>query len=120
MRNICRTCLPNSQITKISIFMVGKLPLQLQIQNKSNKKGDLPFNMCTLTDVGLALDGSQVYTPESLWIAFCTSNRLVVRTPFSVTKEMPPRGESKLIVCNKIDLTFHFFFVVISSFLRVI
>lgn len=36
--------------------------------------------------------------PESLGIAFCTNSRLVVRTPFSVTNDIPPRGESKLIV----------------------
>lgn len=62
---------------------------------------NLPFKMWTLTDVGFALDGSHVYKPESLWIAFCTNNRLVVRTPFSVTSEMPPRGESKLIGWKK-------------------
>jgi hypothetical protein len=38
--------------------------------------------------------------PESLGIAFCTNSRLVVRTPFSVTNDIPPRGESKLIVCE--------------------
>lgn len=37
------------------------------------------------------------YIPESLWMAFCTSRRLVVRRPFSVTNDMPPRGESKFI-----------------------
>lgn len=36
--------------------------------------------------------------PESLEMAFCTNSRLVVRTPFSVTNDIPPRGESKLIV----------------------
>lgn len=68
-----------------------------------NQIKDLPFNMCTLTDVGLALDGSHVYKPESLCSAFCINNRLVVSTPFSVTNEIPPRGESKLICCNKIE-----------------
>jgi hypothetical protein len=38
--------------------------------------------------------------PESLGMAFCTNSRLVVRTPFSVTNDIPPRGESKLIVCK--------------------
>lgn len=56
--------------------------------------------MCTRTEAGLALEGSQVYSPESLAIAFCTSNRLLVSTPFSVTSEMPPRGESKLMSWN--------------------
>lgn len=41
----------------------------------------------------------RLIVPESLGMAFCTRSRLVVRTPFSVTSEIPPRGESKLIVC---------------------
>lgn len=58
---------------------------------------NLPFNMCTRTEIGLAFDGAHVYIPESLWMAFCTSRRLVVRRPFSVTSDIPPRGESKFI-----------------------
>lgn len=40
----------------------------------------------------------EIISPESLGMAFCTNSRLVVRTPFSVTNDIPPRGESKLIV----------------------
>lgn len=60
----------------------------------------LPFNMWTRTEAGFAFDGEHVYMPESLWIAFWTNKRLVVKRPFSVTNEMPPRGESKFITCN--------------------
>lgn len=87
--------------------------------------------MCTRTEVGLALDGAHVYLclretnerdklvaliqrlciyrevctyiPESLWMAFCTSKRLVVRRPFSVTKLIPPRGLSKFITYQGIN-----------------
>jgi hypothetical protein len=52
----------------------------------------------TRTDAGLAFDGVHVYNPESVEMAFWTNKRLVVKTPFSVTKEMPPLGESKLII----------------------
>lgn len=41
---------------------------------------------------------SEIVSPESLGMAFCTNSRLVVRAPFSVTNDIPPRGESKLIV----------------------
>lgn len=44
---------------------------------------------------------NEVGSPESLGIAFCTNSRLVVRTPFSVTNDIPPRGESKLIVWKR-------------------
>lgn len=50
--------------------------------------------MCTRTLTEFALDGVQVYTPESDCTAFCRSNLLVVTAPFSVTKLIPPRGES--------------------------
>lgn len=49
----------------------------------------------------MAFEGSQVYRPESLAMAFCTNSRLVVRMPFSVTSEMPPLGESKLMSCER-------------------
>lgn len=62
---------------------------------------NLPLSMWTRTEIGLALDGAHVYIPESLWMAFCTSRRLVVRRPFSVTSEIPPRGESKFITYSK-------------------
>uniref|UniRef100_A0A8D8JE03 (northern house mosquito) hypothetical protein n=2 Tax=Culex pipiens TaxID=7175 RepID=A0A8D8JE03_CULPI len=55
------------------------------------------FSMCTRTEAGFAFEGSHVYSPESLAIAFWTSSRLEVSTPFSVTSEMPPRGESKFM-----------------------
>lgn len=57
----------------------------------------LPFNMWTRTEIGFAFEGAHVYIPLSLWMAFCTSRRLVVRRPFSVTSDIPPRGESKFI-----------------------
>lgn len=59
--------------------------------------------MCTRAVAGLAFDGAQVYCPESLEIAFWINSRLVVRTPFSVTSDMPPRGESKFITCRLCD-----------------
>lgn len=62
---------------------------------------NLPFNMWTRTDIGLAFDGAHVYRPESLCIAFWTKSRLVVSLPFSVTKEMPPLGESKFITWKR-------------------
>lgn len=45
-----------------------------------------------------AFSWSEIVSPESLGMAFCTNSRLVVRVPFSVTNDIPPRGESKLIV----------------------
>lgn len=57
----------------------------------------LPSTICTRTDVGFAFEGVHVYRPESCCIAFCTSKRLVVKTPFSVTNDIPPRGESKFM-----------------------
>jgi hypothetical protein len=57
----------------------------------------LPLSMCTRTLAGLALEGSHVYSPVSEGIAFWMRRRLVVTGPFSVTRLMPPRGESKLI-----------------------
>lgn len=57
--------------------------------------------ICTRTEPGATVDGAQVYLPESEWRAFWTSRRLVVSTPFSVTNEMPPLGESKFITCNE-------------------
>lgn len=62
---------------------------------------NLPFSMWTRTDIGLAFDGAHVYRPESLCIAFWTRSRLVVSLPFSVTKEMPPLGESKFITWKR-------------------
>lgn len=62
---------------------------------------NLPFNIWTRTDIGLAFDGAHVYRPESLCIAFWTKSRLVVSLPFSVTKEMPPLGESKFITWKR-------------------
>lgn len=59
--------------------------------------GCSPLSMCTRTLAGLALEGSHVYSPVSEGIAFWMSRRLVVMGPFSVTRLMPPRGESKLI-----------------------
>lgn len=59
----------------------------------------LPSTICTRALAGFAFDGAQVYCPESCSIAFWTNNRLVVRAPFSVTKEIPPLGESKFITC---------------------
>jgi hypothetical protein len=47
---------------------------------------------------GRVRGGKRFIIPESLGMAFCTNSRLVVRTPFSVTNDIPPRGESKLIV----------------------
>lgn len=60
-KKICRRiCLPNPQ--KYDYYYC-KLHFKSDINIYLK---DLPFNMCTLTDVGLALDGSHVYTPESL------------------------------------------------------
>lgn len=61
--------------------------------------------MCTRIVAELALEGAQVYTPESVGAAFWIRRRLVVVGPFSVTRLMPPRGESKLMtnwLCDQI------------------
>lgn len=50
---------------------------------------------CTLLE--WVLLGEHVYRPASLSIAFWISKRLEVTGPFSVTKLIPPLGESKLI-----------------------
>lgn len=70
------------------------------------KEEHLPFSIWTRTVIGLAFDGAHVYDPESLCMAFWTSRRLVVRRPFSVTNDIPPRGESKFItyVCWAINV----------------
>lgn len=60
-------------------------------------KNSLPLRICTLTLAALALDGVHVYSPESLCTAFWMRSRLVVTWPFSVTRLIPPLGESKLI-----------------------
>lgn len=52
-----------------------------------------------------ALDGEHVYNPESFCDAFCIRRRLVVTGPFSVTRLIPPRGESKLITWALWDQT---------------
>lgn len=51
------------------------------------------------------MDGVHVYNPESVCDAFCINRRLVVTGPFSVTRLIPPRGESKLITCELCDHT---------------
>ncbi len=37
---------------------------------------------------------AHLYTPESAAAALCMSRWLVVDSPFSITRETPPRGES--------------------------
>jgi len=53
-----------------------------------------PLSTCTVIDFGWALLGLQVYRPESDGFASCTSRKLVVLSPFSVTTETPPLVES--------------------------
>lgn len=59
--------------------------------------------MCTRTVDDLELEGMHEYSPESSGLAFCINNLLVVVAPFTVTKLIPPRGESKFISCDGIN-----------------
>lgn len=60
----------------------------------------LPFRICTRTEDAVILVGSQAYMPESFATAFWISSLLVVVVPFSVSRDMPPRGESNLMICG--------------------
>lgn len=61
----------------------------------------LPLTIWTCTLLEWVLLGEHVYRPASLSIAFWISKRLEVTGPFSVTKLIPPLGESKLIACER-------------------
>lgn len=54
----------------------------------------LPFKIWTFTDLEFALDGKQVYCPESAMLARWINRYDVVMSPFSVITETPPLGES--------------------------
>ncbi|GBP47514.1 hypothetical protein EVAR_30602_1 [Eumeta japonica] len=55
----------------------------------------------TFAEATGALSGPHTYTPASDARALCTSSRLVLWAPFSVTSDMPPRAESKFITSRR-------------------
>lgn len=97
--NIC--CSFNFICITLITYQFTLMSLARKKKSKILEIINLPFTTCTRMLPGFALLGLHVYKPESAGTAFCIINRLDVSRPFSVTRLIPPRGESKLISWKK-------------------